>query len=191
MSGASGKARGLRVGGSLVVCTVAVCAVVAVFVAMSASSNGVAVTIPGQRFVTPYLREIAPQGWAFFTKDAQSEYVVPYRVEHDRRFVDVARGSGSNARWLFGWDRRGRAQGVEIAALLADIPRDRWRTCAASEPCESGSSAKPLRVRNPMSEPALCGPLQLRAFRPIPWAWRSLTTEPELVETIALDVRCR
>jgi antimicrobial peptide system SdpA family protein len=175
---------------SLAGVALAVCALVAVYTAMSASSPELAVTVPGQRVVSPYLREMAPQGWAFFTKDAQSEYVVPYRSEDDQRFVDLGYGSGSNPRWAFGWNRQGRAQGVEIAALLADIPKERWTTCAASDSCESRSSAAPVSVRNPMSRPTLCKRLQLRAFKPVPWAWRSLTTEPDLVEMISLDVRC-
>lgn len=148
-----------------------------------------AVLPPARNEVVHITRQIAPQGWAFFTKDAQSEYVVPYAVS-GQELTDRSIPVGASARWSFGFNRTGRTQGAEIATFLQGLSKKDWTPCHTATSCRAVLATAPRPVDNPRTAPSLCGRLVLIAERPVPWEWRKLRSAERLTEAIYLDARC-
>jgi antimicrobial peptide system SdpA family protein len=134
-------------------------------------------------------RQIAPQGWAFFTKDAQSDYIVPFEVS-DEALRDRSVPVGASASWALGFNRVGRSQGAEIATFLQGVGQDAWTSCRSHDDCEALADEEPLRVSNLRNDATLCGDMLLIAQKPVPWEWRNLQTDARPQEAIHLDVAC-
>ncbi|MWV29756.1 SdpA family antimicrobial peptide system protein [Rathayibacter iranicus] len=161
----------------------------AFYVFQGAVSFRPSVLPPARNDVIQVTRQIAPQGWAFFTKDAQSDYLVPFEVSDNslvNRSVDVS----ASAEWALGFNRMGRAQGAEIATFLQGVGQGAWTKCGTENACEAVAAGEPLRVHNPRNNPTLCGELLLVAQKPVPWEWRNLQAEARFHEAIFLDVAC-
>jgi antimicrobial peptide system SdpA family protein len=153
--------------------------------------NGGAVPIPYQAEVTPVVRKVFPQGWAFFTKPATSEALVPYRTTPSG-MESVSVGEYAEPSNVFGFDRRKRRQGVEAALLLNGIGRTSWEACAGRsiEACAAAAPAEVART-NRVASPTLCGHVVMAAERVTPWKWRNLRAEPRYVsEALRLNVTC-
>ncbi|PYY32398.1 SdpA family antimicrobial peptide system protein [Curtobacterium sp. MCBD17_030] len=162
----------------------------AFYVMQGAVSFTPAVVPPARNDVVHLTRQIAPQGWAFFTKDAQSAYIVPFEVSRGG-LIDRSIAVGASAQWAFGFNRAGRSQGAEIATFLHGVGQRAWTNCGTDETCYAeADAAKPLRVKNPRMEPTLCGRVLLVAQKPVPWEWRFLRATPLPQEAILLDVAC-
>lgn len=144
---------------------------------------------PARSEVIHVTRQIAPQGWAFFTKDAQSEFIVPY-VLNEGKLVNRSIPVGASATWALGFDRSGRAQGAEIATFLQGVGHARWRPCRSERACQEVAGGDSSQVKNAWSTPSLCGEVLLIARKPVPWQWRTLRTDPLPQEAILLDVVC-
>ncbi|PZE80633.1 SdpA family antimicrobial peptide system protein [Curtobacterium sp. MCBD17_032] len=150
-----------------------------------------AVQLPGQGDVGAVLSRVAPQGWAFFTKPARSATPTAY-VQHGGRWIQVAGLSNAQFRFLGGLSREGRRQGVEMASVLAGIPRGAWRRCHGGDVARCVSDQRRRFVVNPLPHPTLCGDVLLAATKPTPWEWRHLSRDRTYVgEAIALEVSCR
>ncbi|PYY38797.1 hypothetical protein DEJ32_10135 [Curtobacterium sp. MCPF17_046] len=162
----------------------------AFYVMQGAVSFTPAVVPPARNEIAHVTRQMAPQGWAFFTKDAQSAYIVPFEVSGGR-LVDRSVAVGASSNWAFGFDRTGRSQGAEIATFLHGVGQRTWTNCETEEDCDAvAEDAKPLRVENPHKEPTLCGKVLLVAEKPVPWEWRNLRARPLPQEAVFLDVAC-
>jgi len=136
------------------------------------------------------LRVFMPQGWAFFTRDAREEDLLPFAR---RRGAWASASIGPHARRsnLFGLSRTGRAQGIEAGLLLKEIPETAWSPCrAAPADCfENLPSAGPFRNISP--RPTLCGDLGLALQKPIPWAWSASRRKPLIPSRVVrLSVSC-
>lgn len=149
------------------------------------------ITLPAQSEVKHTVVNLAPQGWAFFTKSPRDPEVVPYRKSSDgwRALSLTPHSSPHNA---FGLDRESRAQGVEIAMLLSAAQKDDWRDCTdSSETCLANTDAAARQVRNGSPDPTLCGTVGLLQERPTPYAWRDLVPESHSTERVmVLEVAC-
>lgn len=144
---------------------------------------------PARNDVIQVTRQLAPQGWAFFTKDAQSDYLVPFEVLDDS-LVNRSIAVSASAGWALGFNRMGRAQGAEIATFLQGVGQGAWTKCGTEDACEAVAARAPLRVENPRNNPTLCGELLLVSQKPVPWEWRNLQAEARRQEAIFLDVAC-
>jgi antimicrobial peptide system SdpA family protein len=90
------------------------------------------------------IRRALPQGWSFFTKDPQEPRLIPYRVKSGT-VVDAGAGGSFRASLWFGFDRAGRAQGPELAALVHAVGKDAWFEYAHGlATCAAEGAARPL-----------------------------------------------
>ncbi|GGZ86760.1 hypothetical protein GCM10010329_03280 [Streptomyces spiroverticillatus] len=157
--------------------------------------------LPGQDRVTFTVANLAPQGWAFFTKSARDAEVLPYGRTGEGSWGSLLLAPHAAPRNAFGLDRGSRSQGIEIALLLDRASEKDWRECgegggSGPDGClagsDGGAAAPPVRrVENPSPSPTLCGRVALVQEKPVPWAWRDLVPErltPERLLT--LDVTC-
>ncbi|MEZ4363429.1 MAG: SdpA family antimicrobial peptide system protein [Kofleriaceae bacterium] len=132
----------------------------------------------------------APQGWSFFTRDPRG----------DRQFVYHKGASGwdpvllaphGRLTNLAGLRRRSRAQGVEMALLLENVPPTAWRTCDAPVQVCLSQPSTPREVPNVSPDPTMCGDVAVVLQRPLPWAWARASrpiTMPSRV--VSLRVSC-
>ena len=172
----------------IVIC--AVWAVVVTYVAQVQLPKNV-ITLPGQKAARHTVANMAPQGWAFFTKSPRDPEMVPYR-KTTAEWKPLALTPHSSPRNAFGLDRESRAQGVEIALLLSAAQKKDWRECADSrQSCLNDFGAPARRVENRSPEPTLCGTVGLLQEKPTPWAWRDLVHESHSPEQVmVLEVTC-
>ncbi|MCH0541063.1 SdpA family antimicrobial peptide system protein [Streptomyces sp. MUM 203J] len=154
------------------------------------------ISLPGQQTVRHTVVNLAPQGWAFFTKSPRDPEVMPFAKSPSEKAADGWRplsltphASPGNA---FGLDRQSRAQGVEIAMLLTSAQQDDWRDCSDDrQRCLNEYGAPARRVVNHSPDPTLCGTVGLLQERPTPWAWRDLVPEAHSLERVmVLEVSC-
>lgn len=103
-----------------------------------------------------FFTTLAPQNWAFFTRDPQSQEVVAYQVDGDqvRNLMRTPQVRASN---LFGLTRKQRAQGVEIGEIYGS--QLRWASCDAKwDQCMTQARAQNSQtVANRSPVPTVCG----------------------------------
>ncbi|MDQ0831410.1 antimicrobial peptide system SdpA family protein [Streptomyces achromogenes] len=172
---------------------IVVCAVWAVLIAYVVQEQlpKNVITLPGQTKARHTVANMAPQGWAFFTKSPRDAEIVPYekRASGWKSASLTPHSSPHNA---FGLDRRSRAQGVEIALLLSAAQKGDWHDCTSSRSqCLGGYGAPGRHIDNRSPRPTLCGTVGLLQEKPTPWAWRDLLPEAHSPERVmVLEVTC-
>ncbi|MFJ6721675.1 SdpA family antimicrobial peptide system protein [Streptomyces sp. NPDC091259] len=149
------------------------------------------ITLPAQSKMKHTVVNVAPQGWAFFTKSPRDPEVTPYEKTPDgwRELSLTPHASPHNA---FGLNRRSRAQGVEIAMLLSAAQQSDWHECTDSrDACLSQAGPAARTVENHSPDATLCGTVGLLQERPTPYAWRDLVPESHSTERVmVLEVTC-
>ena len=174
-----------------VIGVIAVCVLLGGYVLQGRLQNSGAGALPFQSEVSPVMQKVLPQGWAFFTKPADSEALVPYRI--DAGVVKpLSVGEYAEPSNGFGFDRSKRRQGVESALLLQGIGKSSWKQCdgAGVSVCVAAAPTVVRRV-NGLPSPTLCGPLVMAAEQVTPWRWRHLRDQPRYVtEVLRLQVSC-
>ncbi|MFD3775125.1 SdpA family antimicrobial peptide system protein [Streptomyces sp. NPDC058612] len=149
------------------------------------------ITLPAQSKVKHTVVNIAPQGWAFFTKSPRDPEVIPYG-KTPTGWKPLSLTPHASPRNAFGLNRESRAQGVEIAMLLTAAQKTDWRDCTdGPQSCLSSSGDSTRQLTNSSPEPTLCGTVGLLQERPTPYAWRDLVPEPHSTERVmVLEVTC-
>ncbi|MFF4159236.1 SdpA family antimicrobial peptide system protein [Streptomyces sp. NPDC001678] len=149
-------------------------------------------SLPGQKQVRATVANVAPQGWAFFTKSPRDVEVLPYRQAAAGGWASLALTPHSSPHNAFGLDRASRSQGIEISLLLNLAEKKEWKECGENDLADCLANARPSRkVRNPSPEPTVCGRVALVQEKPVPWAWRDLVDERTTPERyLAMDVTC-
>jgi antimicrobial peptide system SdpA family protein len=133
---------------------------------------------------------IAPQGWAFFTRNpreaADRIYAGPGPA-----WVQVTYTNSSPRNWL-GLKRDARALNVELASLLADVDPAQWGDCQGEiAACVRQEDPPAVAVVNRSLTRVLCGEILVERRPPAPWAW-SRSQRPVLMPAriARLEVRC-
>ncbi|MDX3853407.1 SdpA family antimicrobial peptide system protein [Streptomyces sp. AK02-01A] len=174
----------------LVWAAVAVCVILSLYVAQVHLPRNV-LTLPGQQAVTPVANSVAAQGWAFFTKSPRDPALIPY-IQRGGVWRNELLAPHSEPRNAFGFDRRSRSQGIEIAMLSLEAPKEaKWKECSGDLPTCLASAHVPVATSNRSPEPSLCGRVALVQEAPTPFAWRDLRAEKLIPKSVlALEVAC-
>lgn len=170
---------------------VVLCVLLGGYVLQGRLQNTGTVVLPYQAEVSPVMRKVLPQGWAFFTKPADAEALVPYRLDAGS-LASVSVGEYAEPSNGFGFDRSKRRQGVESAMLLQGIGKSSWHQCDGTElvTCAVASPSVVRRV-NTLPDPTLCGSIVMAAEQVTPWEWRELRDTPRFVkEVLRMEVTC-
>jgi antimicrobial peptide system SdpA family protein len=132
---------------------------------------------------------VFPQGWAFFTRDPREPVDEAYRP--GERLVPILYPN-SSARNLFGFSRRARAQNVEMAALLLEVPASAWKECRAPlRRCLEVAPGCAVAVANVSVTRQICGPVVVERQPPVPWAWGRSTGRIHMPsKVVRLEVAC-
>lgn len=148
------------------------------------------IALPGEPRSELIIREMFPQGWAFFTKsprDAQFDLLRPTSHGWVRAFA----GPESELRNAVGLSRFPRAQGSELGTLAHQLAGLRPVACTRA-PTECLRSVQHFtRVHNPNAYPVLCGRYAITWQEPIPWSWVSRFKNINMPSQIyAVDIQC-
>ncbi|MEV0828180.1 SdpA family antimicrobial peptide system protein [Nonomuraea rubra] len=140
------------------------------------------------------LRDLMPQGWAFFTKSPRG-YTFKVMGLRDRTHVQISRKSQADAVWLFGANRMMRSEEYEIASMVKDSSSAGWTPCRVddAEGCLVGIDrddfAQAATIVNRVEAPRFCGSVTLLRKKPVPWAWAG-KREAMPQEYRIVNVRC-
>jgi antimicrobial peptide system SdpA family protein len=112
------------------------------------------------------VRTFLPEGWGFFTKNAEEENPFFYaRVGGE--WVPAIQESPYSLRYLLGANRTGRYRGVEMGLVIAAAGKTAWTNCD-TDPLTCLGTLTPL-VIGPVREGTLCVELD-RANALVVWA---------------------
>lgn len=139
------------------------------------------------------LNILAPENWAFFTRDPQTAQIGIYALGADgsvRNLLRTPQGAPSN---LFGLSRTQRAQGPELGYLNAAAAAH-WTACDGplADCLRELSGGRAWQVRNESPVPTVCGDAYLTQEKTVPWSYREQVPYLRRVAKAAhLDIRCR
>jgi len=136
------------------------------------------------------MRAWAPEGWKFFTRNPKEERPVLF-VQRDGQWQRAETGPASRPHYLFGLNRAGRVQGLELGLILEHIPRGAWHNCDKTPLDCISTSATAITVTNRSPRSTLCGSVGLAMQKPIPWSWIGLPRPVVMPSRIVrLKVKC-
>lgn len=133
---------------------------------------------------------IAPQGWAFFTRDPREPVDQAYTQKEGRWVLDGRFYSGTRS---FGdLLKRNRLVQVELAHVLSRVDESEWTACKDSlQGCIERGGFNDVTVRNETNLQNLCGRYMIERQPPVPWAWSGASEEVYMPsQIVALDVVC-
>lgn len=114
-------------------------------------------------------RTLLPEGWGFFTKNAEEEN--PFFYAHvGGEWVPAIQESPYSPRYLLGANRTGRYRGVEMGLITAAVGKKDWSDCN-TDPLSCVGTLTPLVIGPIRDRGTLCGELGLVQQAPVPWAW--------------------
>jgi len=142
--------------------------------------------------VAQFFNTVAPENWAFFTRDPQGETFNAYRPTSDGRTRSLLKTPQARTSNLFGLSRTQRAQGVELGALVGMVSK--WQPCAAAaSACLAGTRLVAAEaVHNISLVPTLCGEVLISVEKPVPWNYRDLdrSATSHITRSAHVEVKC-
>lgn len=132
-----------------------------------------------------------PQGWAFFTRDPDSESIVAYTVHGDTLTSAMFTPQTRASNWS-GLSRTQRAQGPELAFAAAASGNEAGSDCEGllSDCAPVYLRLPPVQYSNTSPTPTVCGDIVLVRQQVPPWSFRSSGEEPRVSFGQHLDIRC-
>lgn len=149
-----------------------------------------AIRLPGQEQSRLTITTLTPQGWAFFTKSPREPQIGVWRLAGASGWQDARLGPHSELWNVLGFDRRSRAQGLELGIMQTAVPQGKWTPCDGADvhACLARTPSV-VTIRNLAPNPIHCGSIGLVQREPLPWAWAgSRTVMPATVAR--LEVTC-
>lgn len=148
--------------------------------------------LPAQSTVKPLINTAMPEGWAFFTKPADSSVLTVF-ARADDGYREITSPANAEPQWLFGLNRESRYQAFESASLLVGVGKEHWTQCEKRETtvdCLERISSS-TSVSNNGNLKTLCGSIGLVAEGVVPWSYRQFTDVVRIPrEAIRLAVNC-
>jgi antimicrobial peptide system SdpA family protein len=135
---------------------------------------------------------IAPQGWAFFTRNAREAQVVLYEIQSNNELVLVSQKHTDPSN-LFGLKRTATKLILEMQSIRANVPDDwfensEWNFQAG---ITNSLPAQTHIVKNGIADPILCGKYLLVLQDYVPWAWSSNMNNLKMpAKLISLHIQC-
>lgn len=114
---------------------------------------------------------LAPEGWAFFTRNPELPNTLVYKNNAGNWTTHTKKNASASA-W-FGLRRHLRKQDMEVAIVQGGIPAGAWvaMKLSGAELLRAGESLAAVTISNTARKPVLCGEFLLQQLAPVPWAW--------------------
>ncbi|HVK26098.1 MAG TPA: hypothetical protein VM677_32475 [Actinokineospora sp.] len=132
---------------------------------------------------------IWPQGWAFYSRTNTASFVVLYQPDRSGGLTAITH-QAADPEHLWGLRRVVNGEVIELAAVGALVPRERWRPCGATDidSCRTGvDGTPPTRITAPLRVIDACGPALLARERPAAWG---AGTDRIISEVATVELTC-
>lgn len=137
------------------------------------------------------VQQVAPQGWAFFTKSPRSEVYYAYAASSSGTWEPANRGPNAQPKYLFGLNRESRLTEFDVQTLVAEAEKSWWTECPSSsndQECLDRAASHSIAVSG--YDLRLCGEVGLLRREPVPWAYRDFY-EKSSGSSLRLTVECK
>lgn len=136
---------------------------------------------------------LAPQGWAFFTRDAREEQIYIYKIDNNKLYkMNQKHANFDN---FLGLNRQVSKLAIEIENVTGKILKKNVATIAEwnyDENCTGVIPSKYIEIQNPVTNPILCGDYLIVYHKIIPWAWYSSNNKLSMpAKLIKLKILCQ
>lgn len=122
------------------------------------------------------VKVMVPEGWSFFTASPRAPSTVAYVLDANGSWRPLGEGVLSQPGDLFGANRTWRAQGSEMALVLAGVRSNAWATCTLHpQLCLSGLHVQ-ATLKDTARHKTICGDIGFVRQEVLPWAWRKAST---------------
>ena len=148
--------------------------------------------LPAQSWVKPIVNTVMPEGWAFFTKPADSSVVTVF-ASGAGGFTEITAPSNAEPLWVFGLNRQSRYQAFESASLMLGVGKEQWTECSETETnLECLARVETVTaVDNTGELQTLCGRIGLVAEGVVPWSYRGFATDVRVPrEALLVEADC-
>lgn len=135
------------------------------------------------------LIDIAPEGWAFFTRNPKEESTTIYRWDSTKKLTKVSNIAGAFKNCM-GLNRYDRLLIKEFSALYRYVKKENFVKIKGSIANNISviDTMVSCKLPNDAKYPLLSGVYVIRQAMPIPWAWAKLPGVDEMIETKILKV---
>lgn len=140
-----------------------------------------------------FFSRFLPESWGFFTKPPNSPEYAVYSVKNDLVKSELAFPHSKPSNW-YGFLRKHRAQGPEVALLTNQTGKEQWIDCrSVDEDCVlEASRTNPVVVKNDFSVKSLCGQLIIAETVPVEWSYRdSFDGWRKEIRAVHIESDCR
>lgn len=126
------------------------------------------------------LQQLAPQGFAFYSKNPREEAFY-FESEEKLAVPNFSRGN------LYGLNRNGRTQGIELGKIFTSITEDYWKTCNTKEECDKEKDQlKDFKVKKDRNYRSLdSGIYYIYRYEPLSWYFRDFEDSSDLDKKVA------
>lgn len=114
---------------------------------------------------------LAPQGWAFFTRNAREPNLYIYTKNENNKLQLLDFQKNTNSANLFGLSRSARTLSVEIGEILKQVDTSNWSKNNTGDLKKEFNKSKTIGVTNRAIHPKLKDTLFLEYREKTPWAW--------------------
>jgi antimicrobial peptide system protein, SdpA family len=131
---------------------------------------------PLENMKSKTLLKIFPQGWGFFSKSPRDSTVTIL----NESLESAANWPNNSLKNLFGINRFGRTQGIEMGLIFSQVPNSSWKVCEEDLRGCINQNDEVVTVNNTTPKPSFCGSFILVSREPIPWAWSKIATKDSM-----------
>ncbi len=134
------------------------------------------------------LSKLAPQGWAFFTKDIRKDFFKIYKKNEENGTYEKVKIKSSSIDQLFGIKRNNRSIMHKISYIIKNVDKNLWYTHRGDPNKINRDSLSVVSIV--ADEPMIYGEFLIAKGEPIPYEWSKskLNINPEL-EHILINLK--
>jgi len=130
--------------------------------------------IPISKSLQMNVHSLAPEGWAFFTRNPREPSLNLYHLNEQKEIVPYCSYPSAHPDYWMGAKRDLRSIGAEMGAMITQVPDSIWvaqegQLISFLE--ANHQNLKTFSIDNEVQGPFICGDLFLVQKSPIPWAW--------------------
>lgn len=122
------------------------------------------------------VQNIIPQQFGFFTKDPREPYNRAYKIDTAGKVISLMKTPNNKKENFYGFSRKQRAQGPELANILNNNKNLLWYKCenkSSPEDCVmKNSGIDYVKITNNSTVPTLCGLMYITFEKTVDWSFR-------------------
>jgi antimicrobial peptide system SdpA family protein len=114
---------------------------------------------------------LAPQGWAFFTRNAREPNTFIYAKNNNNKFAVIDNQKNTSRSNLFGISRDARSLSAEVVEILKQVDTSKWSAPSTNDWEDQFKKTNCVSVINKSLHPILKDTVFIEYKEKVPWAW--------------------